>query len=81
MPAVLISRILPMGVIEVDLFGEEVDGPDHPEAVKFRRLLEAVADEYGCVLLSYEVDHGTVAFAFNNDELTAEILKVLEEKI
>ena len=70
-----------MGVIEVDLFGEEVDSPDHREAVKFRKLLEAVAEEYGCALLSYEVDHGTVAFSFDNDELTAEILKVLEDKI
>jgi len=70
-----------MGVIEVDLFGQEVDSPDHPEAVGFRKLLEAVADEYGCALLSYEVDQGTVAFSFDNDELTAEILKVLEDKI
>jgi hypothetical protein len=81
MQAVRILRILFMGIIEVDLFGEEVDSPDHPEAVKFRMVLEAVAEEYGCVLLSYEVEQGTVAFSFDNDELTAEILKVLEDKI
>jgi len=31
-------------------------------------------------LVAFEVHEGTVSFAFDNDELTAEILKVLEEK-
>lgn len=67
-----------MGVIEVDLFPEEVDTPDHPEAVNFRDLLKAVADEYECSLLTFEVERGTVAFSFDSDELTAEILKILQ---
>ncbi|MGD8226488.1 MAG: hypothetical protein PVI20_01835 [Desulfobacteraceae bacterium] len=67
-----------MGIIEVDLFPEDVNSLDHPKAVKFRKLLEAVADEYDCELLLFEVDHGTVSFSFDNDELTAEILKVLQ---
>jgi hypothetical protein len=66
------------GAIEVDLFPEEVDGPDHPEALRFRALLEQVADDYGCSLVWFQVDQGTVSFAFDDDLLTAEILRELE---
>ena len=69
-----------MGVIEVDLFSEEVSSPEHPEAVSFKKLLEVVADEYGCELLLFEVDQGTVSFSFDNDELTSEILKILQAR-
>jgi hypothetical protein len=67
-----------MGVIEVDLFPEEVDSPFHPKAARFRKLLEEVADEYECALLSFEVERGTVAFSFDDDVLTAEVLKLLQ---
>ena len=66
-----------MGIIEVELFSEDVESQSHPKAIEFRRLLEQVAEEYDCQLLSYEVDHGTVSFSFDDDVLTAEILKVL----
>ena len=66
------------GVIEVDLFSEEVDSPEHPQAANFKALLEDVADEYGCNLLLFEVNQGTVAFSFDSDELMAEILKILQ---
>ena len=69
-----------MGIIEVDMFPEEVDSPSHPEAMILKTLLEQVADEYECELLSFEVDHGTVSFSFDSDELTAEILKILQER-
>ena len=69
-----------MGTIEVDMFSEEVDSPTHPEAMIFKTLLEQVADDYECKLLSFEVDHGTVSFSFDSDELTAEILKILQGK-
>ena len=68
-----------MGIIEVDLFSEEVSSLDHPEAVRFKNLLEQVADEYGCHILSFDVDHGTASFSLDNDKLTAEILKILQE--
>jgi hypothetical protein len=68
-----------MGIIEVDLFSEDVDSLDHPEVVKFRKLLEEVADDYDCNLASFNVDHGTVSFSFDNDELDAEILRILQE--
>ena len=68
------------GVIEVDLFSDEVNSPEHPEAVKFRALLEDVAQEYHCNLLLFEVNRGTVAFSFDSDELMAEILKILQTK-
>ncbi|MDQ1335336.1 MAG: hypothetical protein QG552_2286 [Thermodesulfobacteriota bacterium] len=65
------------GSFEVDLFPEEVDSPDHPYAAQFREILEGVAREYACTLISFEVDKGTVTFSFNSDELTAEILQIL----
>lgn len=69
-----------MGTIEVDMFSEEVDSPTHPEAIIFKTLLEQVADEYECELLSFEVERGIVSFSFDSDELTAEILKILQER-
>ncbi len=67
-----------MGVIEVDLFSEEVDSADHPDAARFRELLEEVAEEYRCRLVSFEVERGMVSFSFDDDVLTAEILKILQ---
>lgn len=73
------ERCTNMGVIEVDMFPEDVNSLDHPEVAKFRLLLEQVADDHDCNLLSFEIDNGTVSFSFDNDELTADILKVLEQ--
>ena len=67
------------GFFEVDLFPEEVDSPDHPYAAQFRDVLDSVAKEYGCTLLSFEVDKGTVTFSFDSDELAADILQILNE--
>jgi hypothetical protein len=69
-----------MGVLEVDLFSKDVDSPYHPEAVRFRQLLEEVAEEFGCHLLTFNVGQGTVSFSYDNDELTAKILKLLEDR-
>ena len=52
----------------------------HPEAIQLKYLLEEVAEEYNCELLSFHVSKGTVSFSFDNDELTAEILKILQYK-
>jgi hypothetical protein len=65
------------GTIEVDLFSGEVDNTDHPEAVKFKRLLEEVAKENRCRLLTFQIREGTASFSFDSDELTAKILQVL----
>ena len=67
-----------LGTIEVDLFSRDVDDPEHPEAARFHRLLEEVAADYGCELVSFSVKRGTVAFAFDDDVLTADILRELE---
>jgi hypothetical protein len=67
-----------MGIIEVDLFSEDVKSADHPKAVRFKRLLEEVAAGYHCRLLSFDVDHGTVSFSFDDHVLNAEILKMLQ---
>lgn len=76
----LAQGTLIMGKFEVDLFPEEVNGMDHPRAREFKKVLEAVAADFQGKLLSFEVDHGTVSFVFDSDELNAEILKVLEGK-
>lgn len=66
-----------MGVIEVDMFPEEVDGINHPDAETFKMVLEQVAEEYDSELITFEVDKGTVSFSFESDILTADILKIL----
>ena len=67
-----------MGIIEVDLFSEDVDSLDHPAVVKFRGLLEEVADEYQCYLISFEIERGTVQFSFGSDALNAKIIRLLQ---
>ena len=69
-----------MGMFEVDLFPEEVNSTDHPQVKEFKKMLEAVAADFQCTLLSFEVDHGTVSFVIDGDELNAEILRMLESK-
>jgi hypothetical protein len=69
-----------MGVFEVDMFSKEVDSPYHPEAMSFRQILEEVAEEYGCHLIAFSVNQGTVSFSYDSDELTAKILKILENR-
>jgi hypothetical protein len=68
-----------MGTIEVDMFSEEVDSSEHPDAVILKTVLEQVADDYDCELLNFHVEQGTVSFSFDSDELTADILKILQE--
>lgn len=67
-----------MGIIEVDLFSEDVDSLDHPEVIKFKRLLEEVAEEYNCHLVSFEIERGTVLFSFGDDALDAKIVRLLQ---
>ncbi|HDR16125.1 MAG TPA: hypothetical protein ENN79_11700 [Desulfobacteraceae bacterium] len=67
------------GFIEVDMFSSDVDDESHPEAAAFKELLEDVASEYDCTLCSFEVSSGTAVFSFDSEELTAEILKLLQQ--
>ncbi|MCF8144827.1 MAG: hypothetical protein K9N21_13005 [Deltaproteobacteria bacterium] len=69
------------GSFEVELFPEAVNSPDHPYASQFREILEGVAREYDCTLLSFDVNKGTVTFSFDSDELTAEIMRILKENV
>jgi len=68
------------GIIEVDLFSAEVDSEDHPEAAQFKEMLEEAASDYGCKLLTFEVEKGAVSFSFDDDVLTAKILTMLRER-
>jgi len=62
------------------MFSPEIDSEDHPDAVSFRELLENVADEYNCSLISFEIDSGTAIFSFDSDELMAEIVNILKNE-
>ncbi len=67
-----------MGIIEVDMFSKDVNDPKHPVAESFQELLTEVAEQYGCNLLSFSVNRGVVSFSFDNDELMADIIKILQ---
>ena len=69
-----------MGTFDIDMFSEDVDSIEHPLADSFRELLEEVAEQYECHLLSFEINKGTVSFSFDSDKLTADILRILHEK-
>jgi hypothetical protein len=66
-----------MGIIEVDMFSKDVDDAQHPVAESFRELLTEVAEQYCCNLESFEVNRGVVSFSFDNEELMADIIKIL----
>jgi hypothetical protein len=67
-----------MGIIEVDMFSEDVDSPEHTVAASFKDLLEDVAEQYKCHLTHFDVQRGMVSFSFDDDQLTAKILKILQ---
>ena len=67
-----------MGIIEVEMFSADVDSTEHPVAESFKELLEEIAEQYRCRLVYFDVQGGMVSFSFDNDELTAEILKILQ---
>ncbi len=62
------------------MFPSDVDSLDHPLVRDFKKVLLEVAEEYNCFLVSFEVHQGTVTFAFDSDELTAEILTILQNE-
>lgn len=66
-----------MGIIEIDMFSKDVNDPQHPVAESFQELLVEVAEQYGCNLLSFSVNRGVVSFSFDNEELMADIIKIL----
>jgi len=68
------------GYIEVDLFPSEINDPEHPEVIRFKRLLEDVARDFNCNLTYFELNHGTVIFSFDSDELIAEVLRILKNE-
>ena len=67
------------GCFEVDLFSSDVNSKDHPYASQFKDVLESVAEQHQCRLISFEVKNGTVMFSFDSDELTGEIIELLKQ--
>ncbi len=65
------------GSFEIELFPSEVDALDHPFVTQFREILEDLAEQYRCSLTAFSIEKGTVSFAFDNEEITAEIVKLL----
>ena len=68
----------PSEFIEVDMFPEDINSLDDPEVINFKRVLLEVAEEYDCFLITFEINRGTVTFSFDSDELTAEIMTILQ---
>lgn len=68
----------PCGAFEVEMFPSHVDSPSHPYADQFKEMLEDVAEEYGCRLVSFGVQKGTVTFSFDSDELNADIMRIIQ---
>lgn len=68
------------GFIEIDMFPPEVNSLDHWEVVHFKGILEEVAEDYGCDLVSFEIEKGTVTFSFDSELLMADILKILQNE-
>ncbi len=68
----------PSGLIEVDMFPEDVNSLDDPEVINFKRVLLEVAEENDCFLITFEINRGTVTFSFDSDELTTEIMTILQ---
>ena len=66
-----------MGIIEIDMFSPDVTGSQHPVAESFRDLLTEVAEQYDSNLLTFDVHKGVVSFSFDNEELMADIIKIL----
>ena len=66
-----------MGIIEIDMFSPDVTGSQHPVAESFRDLLDEVAEQYECKLMTFEVHKGVVSFSFDNEELMADIINIL----
>ena len=64
--------------IEVAMFQEDANSLDDPEVINFKRALLEVAEEYECFLITFEINQGIVTFSFDSDELTAEILTILQ---
>ncbi len=67
------------GLIEVDLFPADVNSLDHPYVTHFKEILEEVAEQQDAHLLHFGVDNGTVIFSFDNDELMADIIRILQD--
>ena len=67
-----------MGEFEVDLFPEHINNIYDPKVEQFKLLLEQIADDYGGNLTSFKIKKGTVSFSFDNEELTAEVVKLLQ---
>jgi hypothetical protein len=69
-----------LGLIEVDMFPEEINSLEHPEVVHFRDILEDVALEYHCRLTYFDIKKGTVIFSFDSDKLMGDIFKLLKNE-
>jgi len=67
-----------LGLIEVDMFPEEVNSLEHPEVMRLRDVLEDVALEYHCRLTYFDIQNGIVTFSFDSEKLMSDILKILQ---
>lgn len=64
-----------MPTITVELFDLCVNSLTHPDVVRFRGALEAMAAEYGAKLSRFKVTNGVATFTIDDLEMCAEILR------
>lgn len=77
-PSKDLSNVEPYATFEVEMFQADVDSVSHPYADQLKDMLEDVAREHDCQLVSFAVHQGTVTFSFDSNELTAEILRIIK---
>jgi len=67
-----------MPTITVELFDLSVNSLTHPDVVRFRSALEAMAAEYGAKLSRFKVSNGVATFTIYDLDMCAEILRHLQ---
>lgn len=71
----------PVPVIAVNLFPPEVNSLDHPPVVQMRRMLLAMAQDYGGTLTSFAVDRGIVLVGVDSEKMAKDLCEFIGETL
>lgn len=70
-----------MASLGLTLFPRDTNTLDDPLVKEFRSMLERIAETYRSHLISFAVDHGTVTFNFDKEEVTYDILQDVRDVV